>query len=340
MRFARWILAACLPLLVATSCSLVQGDNGHEIVAYFEDTGDLVQAGTVQLNDVEIGSVKDIELVMQDNRMVARVEMTIKESANVPALNLSALVRQTSLLGEQFIELIPSSAGPPYLGDGDFVETTIPLARTDRRVDIETFLSDLSAFIGQGGLDDLNRFTHAQALILEGRGEQFGETIEELETFTGNLAARKEDVAIAIDQLASASQTLANNQQTIDGFFDSLESGNKLLADQTDDLARLFKALNEFGRVNSRFLADHGDAINRQFKALTPFLEGIAGAKRELGIDITQLRTFIRLFPKSLGGGAGGNGTGDWIQADAVICESMLLCNTRGEKGDVPGEGS
>ena len=201
-------------------------------------------------------------------------------------------------------------------------------------------MSDLSAFIGQGGLEDLNRFTHAQALILEGRGEVFGETIDELETFTGNLAARKDDVAIAIDELASATQTLANNQDTIDDFFDSLESGNKLLADQTDDLARLFRALNEFGRVNSRFLAEHEDAINRQFKALRPVLEGLAGAKRELGIDISQLRTFVRLFPKSLGGGAGGNGDGDWIQAEAVICESMMLCNSRGEKGDVPGEGS
>ena len=332
------LAALCLPLLLATSCSLVQKDEGHRVVAFFEDTGDLVEAGTVQVNDVEIGTVNNIDLVMQDGRMVARIEMTVNESENIPARNLTALVRQTSLLGEQFVELVPAASGAPYLGDQD--ETTIPLERTDKRVDIETFLSDLSAFIGQGGLDDLNRFTHAQALILEGRGEQFGETIEELETFTENLSARRGDVAVAIEQLAAASQTLANNQATIDRFFDSLESGNKLLADQADDLARLFRALNDFGRVNSRFLAEHEDAINRQFKSLRPVLEGLAGAKNELGIDITQLRTFLTLFPKSFGGGAGGNGTGDWIQAEAVLCESLYLCNTRGEKGDVPGEGS
>lgn len=337
MKITYRIAAACLPLLLAASCAFIQKADGHQVVAFFEDAGDLVEAGTVQVNDVEIGSVDSIDLVMQNGKMIARVEMTVNETENVPAEGLNALVRQTSLLGEQFVELLPVTSGPPFLGA---TETTIPLARTDKRVDIETFLSDLSAFIGQGGLDDLNRFTHAQALILEGRGDEFGETIEELETFTGNLAARKEDVAVAIDQLASASQTLAGNQKTIDNFFDSLESGNKLLADQADDLARLFRALNEFGKVNSKFLAEHEDGINRQFKALRPVLEGLAGAKNELGIDISQLRTFLTLFRKSLGGGAGGTGFGDYIQAEAVICESLYLCNTRGEKGDVPGEGS
>jgi ABC-type transporter Mla subunit MlaD len=147
-------------------------------------------------------------------------------------------------------------------------------------------------------------------------------------------------VAEAIDQLGSAAKTLAGNQDTIDDFFDSLQKGNAVLADQTDELARLFKALNKFGKVNSRFLAEHQDDINRQFEELTPILEGVAGAKRELGVGLAQLKTFFNLFPKSLGGGPGGTGTGDYVQADAVLCERLALCNVRGEKGDVPGEGS
>ena len=324
-------------MLLLTGCSLIENDDAHKVVAYFEDAGDLVEAGTVQLNDVEIGSIESVELVTVDGRMRAKVTMAVDDSERIPADELHALIRQTSLLGEQFVELLPLGEGPPFVGTDT---TVIPFERTDKRVDVETFLSDLSLFIGQGGLEDLNRFTHAQALILEGRGDELGATIEELEQFTGVVANRKEDVARAIDHLASASKTLAGNQKTIDRFFDSLEAGNRLLADQTDDLARLFRALTEFGRVNSRFLAEHEDAINRQFESLRPVLEGIAGAKRELGIDIRQLDTFLRLFPKSLGGGPGGTGFGDWIQADAVLCEHLYLCNTRGEKGDVPGEGS
>lgn len=322
--------------VLCTGCAFIGERDGHEIVAYFEDAGDLVEAGTVQLNDVEIGTIESVELVMREGRMVAEVTMSVDSAERIPEQGLSAVVRQTSLLGEQFVELLPLSKGGPYV-DGRAV---VPLERTDKRVDIETFLSDLSAFIGEGGLEDLNRFTHAQALILEGRGDELGTAIEELETFTGLVAARKDDISLAIDHLGSAATTLAANQRTIDRFFDSLESGNRLLADQADDLGRLFRALTAFGRVNSRFLAEHEDDLNRQFESLRPVLEGIAGAKTELGIGIRQLRTFLRLFPKSLGGGPGGTGFGDWIQADAVLCEHLYLCSTRGEKGDVPGEGS
>ena len=331
----RWVAAIALAVSAA-GCSF-GGDDELRVVAYFEDVGDLVEAGAVQVNDVEVGSISDVELVTRDGQMLARITLSVGEGERIPATDLAAVVRQTSLLGEQFVELVPTTSGPPFVdGSG----TVIPVSRTDRRVDIETFLADLSAFVGEGGLEDLNRLTHAQALILEGRSDTLGRSIDELERFTGTLVARKEDVAVAIDRLASASKTLAGNQRTIDRFFDSLERANHLLAGQGDELGLLFRGLDRFGRVNSRFLARHEDAINRQFKALRPILEGLAGAKDELGTDLVQLETFLELFPKSLGGGPGGTGFGDYIQADAVLCESLYLCNTRGEKGDVPGEGS
>jgi phospholipid/cholesterol/gamma-HCH transport system substrate-binding protein len=306
-------------------------------VAYFHDVGDLVNGATVQLNDVEIGSVTDIGLVMQNGEMLARVGMDLENSARVPATNLSALIRQTSLLGEQFVDLVPRASGGPFV---DASGMTIPLDRTDRRVSVETFLGDLSSFIGGGGLEDLNRFTHAQALILENRGERFGQVIGDLEKFTGVLAQRRFDVENAIDDLAGASSTLVHNKDTLDSFLDSLDEANQLLAGQGNRLRGLFVALQRFGRVNSRFLAQHEGAIDRQFRALRPIFSGLASAQGELRTDVKQLNTFLGLFPKSLGGGPGGKGAGDYVQADAVLCESLGRCHTKGEKGNVPGEGS
>jgi hypothetical protein len=72
---------------------------------------------------------------------------------------------------------------------------------------------------------------------------------------------------------------------------------------------------------------------------LRPIFRAIAGADGELRTDISQLATFLELFTKSLGGGPGGTGTGDYIQVEAVICEALENCHTKGEKGDVPGQG-
>lgn len=321
--------------LLSSGCGLNGRTSGDKVVAFLEDAGDLVPGGTVQLNDVEIGSVNEIDLVTEDGRMLARVTMTVEEDLNIQPQGLGAVVRQTSLLGEQFIQLLPQ-AGAGELGS----QNIIPVELTDRRVDVETFLADLSAFVGNGALEDLNRFTHAQALILEERGTRFGETIEELEKFTGVLSDRRLDVAAAIDGLADAGATLASNRDTLTSFLDSLESANALLADQGDELQQLFRSLRRFGTVSARFLARHESAITRQFTALRPVLRKLAGAQGELRVDITQLRTFLELFPKSLGGGPGDKGAGDYIQVEAVLCEVLRECNTRGERGDVPGEGS
>ena len=335
---SRWLRLVALTLVVAVAgsgCSLPGQKDGYEVTAFFRDVGDLVPGASVQSLDVEIGSVTDIDLLYEDGEMIARVLFTIEPAAQVPRDGLQALVRQTSLLGEQFIDIVATETGPALSEDG----TVIPLENTDRRVDIETFLSELSGFVGQGGLSELNRFTHAQALILEDRGKRFGETIEELDRFTSVLADRKVDIGDAIDSLASASGTIADNQATLDSFLDSFEQANVLLDEQGEGLQRLFSSLARFGDVSSRFLVRHEGAINRQFKSLRPVFRALAGVSGELRTDIGQLRRFFELFPKSLGGGPGGDGMGDYVQVDAVLCEALQSCNTKGERGDVPGQG-
>lgn len=335
MKRALGLVLAIAVIITSGACS--SGDDGVPVVAFFMDAGDLVPQAEVQVNDVAVGSVSSITAVRRGSSVVARVEMDLDPNMQIPAGDIGAVVRQTSLLGEQFIELVPRAEGAPYLGD-EPVE--IPVERTDRRVDIETFLSDLSGFIGAGGLEDLNQFTHAQAVILEDRGRELGESIEQLEMFTGVLADRKDDIAGALDHLASAGTSLAANMDTLDSFFDSLEDANVLLADESDGLRRLIASFRRFGAVNARFLARHENSINRGFKALRPILSGLAGVRSELGKDITQLALFFSLFSKSVGGGPGDRGQGDYIQVDAVLCENLGACHTNGEKGDVPGEGS
>jgi len=326
------IAAVVLPLAACGS-----SEEGADVVAYFADAGDLVEAAQVQVNDVEVGRVTDIKVVRDGSSVVAQVSMDISAEVSVPATDLAAVVRQTSLLGEQFVQLVPGSDEAPYVGSE---QVTIPLERTDRRVDVETFLADLSAFIGGGGLEDLNRFTHAQALILENRGRELGETIAQLERFTGTVAGRRADLSAAIDHLASAGGELAANLDTFERFFDSLEDANVLLADQSDELSNLVRAFRRFGVVNARFLARHEDAIDRGFKSLRPILRGLASAQGELRADIRGLRTFFELFARSVGGGPGDRGRGDYIQAEAVLCEVLSQCHATGERGDVPGEGS
>lgn len=323
--------------LMLAGCARGDDDASMEVIAHFKDVGDLVDRASVQISDVEVGEVTNIELVNDDGRLMARVTMSLDDDVRIRREGLRAVVRQTSLLGEQFVELVPGSEEGPFVSNGI---TTLSVAETQKRVDVETFLGDLAGFVGEGGLEDLNRFTHAQALILQDRGARFGDTLSELNRFTTVLADRRFDISAAIDNLASAGTRLADNKKTLDRFLDSLESANVMLAKQGNKLGNLFRSLTEFGRFNSRFLAENQNAIGRQFKALRPLLSDLAGAEDALRADLRQLRVFFELFPKSMGGGPGSDEAGDYIQADAVVCETLVNCNSQGEKGDVPGQGS
>jgi phospholipid/cholesterol/gamma-HCH transport system substrate-binding protein len=337
MRRTRLAVALLSLGMALSGCSLTGSQDAPDVVAYFKDVGDLVPGAQVQVNDVKVGRVTDISLLTQGTHLIAKVSMVIDPSGKIPADGLKAAIRQTSLLGEQFVQLIPTRKDAPFLGTA---QVSIPVGRTDRRVDVETFLGDLSSFVGGGGLEDLNRFTHAQAMILEDRGRRFGDVLDELDKFTGVLAGRRYDIGAAIDSLASATGTLASNKSTLDSFLNSLDQANGLLAKQGNQLGRLFRGLHRFGTVNTKFLAQHESAINRQFTALRPIFDGLAGAQGDLRVDITQLKQFFQLFPKSLGEGPGSTGRGDYIQVDAVLCEALANCHTKGEKGNVPGQGS
>ena len=109
MKIARGLSLMVIAALVATSCAVARGDTGRQVVGYFSDVGDLVSRATVQINDVKVGSVREVDLVLDRGEMVARVTMSIDDGVQVPVSGLAAVVRQTSLLGEQFVELVPEA---------------------------------------------------------------------------------------------------------------------------------------------------------------------------------------------------------------------------------------
>src|SRR5918999_4555966 len=96
------LASACTALGLGSSCG------GTELIARFEQIGDLVVGANVQSSDVKIGSIQEIEL----DEWTARVSMCLDEGEQVPA-DVEAVVRTTSLLGEKFVDLRPQSAAPP-----------------------------------------------------------------------------------------------------------------------------------------------------------------------------------------------------------------------------------
>src|SRR5205823_4925954 len=104
----------------------------------------------VKVNEVPIGRVDKIGLAKDG--WTAEVTMLLNGDVKLPA-NALARIRQSSLLGEKYIELSPpaeSSAGK--LADG----ALIPVDRTNRNTEVEEVLGALSMLLNGGGVDQLN----------------------------------------------------------------------------------------------------------------------------------------------------------------------------------------
>ena len=80
-------------------------------------SGGLYQFSNVTYRGVEVGKVTEVKVV--DGQRVDAT-MSLRSSPKIPS-NSSAQVRSVSAIGEQYVDLLPSSESPPYLRDGSVI---------------------------------------------------------------------------------------------------------------------------------------------------------------------------------------------------------------------------
>ena len=116
------------------------GGDVYRVTAEFTDVLDLVPQSSVKVNQVTVGTVEKIELNGWDARVTVRLPRTVRLTDNAVAE-----LKQTSLLGEKYVQLgAPTDVAPiGNLSNGD----NIPLARTGGNTEVEEVLSAL-AFAG------------------------------------------------------------------------------------------------------------------------------------------------------------------------------------------------
>lgn len=292
--------------LTSTSCAALGfggtcGDT--ELIAEFEQVGDLVENSNVQSRDVVIGSVQRIQL----DEWTARVTMCINKDENIPA-DARATVRTTSLLGEKFVDLNSRSDGPPYLQNGDI----IPRDRTGKATELEDVFARLATILGAGNLEQINEFTASQRKILEGKAGNLRKLLRDLREFTDVLASRRGDIASAIDSLDDVSTTVLADRGTLERFLDSFGDSSAILAAQKDGLQDLLIALDEFSAVSLSLLEETERGLNKQFDRLRPVLRTAVANSDEINKALKTLATYTEWFPDSM--------PGDYLQLD--VCQA------------------
>ncbi|MEW1735892.1 MlaD family protein [Nocardia beijingensis] len=206
-------------------------DAEHDVLHIeFASVLNLPAGAAVMVNGTNVGRMSSVSL--RDDYALATVE--VRKSLRLPA-DTRAELRQTTMLGDIYIALVPPPAGSaaPSLGDGD----TITLAHTDPGPQIEEVIQRMSLFFNGGSLTALQN-------AVDRLNGVFPADLEH----TRDMAA---GLTVAIDAAAADTADLGR-------IIDGTQALTQRLIDDTDQLSLVFS-----------------DKGNTRLEASTYFTEGV-----------------------------------------------------------------
>ena len=300
-RLIRSALGLAAGMLALTGCQfhgaydlplpgkVVGSGDGYHVKAIFRDVVDVVPYTHVMANDVPIGQVDAVTRVGWN----AEVDMTIRKDVVLPA-NAIADVRQTSLLGEKYIELDAPTDTPAVgrLADG----TTIPLARTTRNPEVEEVLGALSSILSGGGVQQLKTISTELNKAMDGRQGDVRSVLSRLDVLVTSLNGQRTNIINALSEVNKLTATLNKERGVISSALDSFGPALKVLNQQHQDLMTMLTALDKLGRVGTNVISQSRANIVADLQELGPTLKGLADAGSSLPTGLVMLATFP--FPK------------------------------------------
>jgi phospholipid/cholesterol/gamma-HCH transport system substrate-binding protein len=254
--------------------------------AEFSDVQELVPGEEVDIADVQVGTVTSIRL----DGYEALVTMAIKSDQKVPE-GTTAVLSQTSLLGEQYIDLeLPAHFD---LRTGPWVQSGATLASSATE-GIEAFVGQASDVLGALDVGDLASALQALSQGLGGRGPELNEIIVQLAQVAHAVSGQTSDLATVVDGLGQLGASVAPSSQQLGGLVDQLASSTTVLAvDRQKLIGTLTQLTRLAGDLNREVLVPHLDQVETLIADLGPVLGSLVQSQTQVEGLITGLDHFV-----------------------------------------------
>lgn len=289
---ARAATAALLAVaLLLSGCSRGDAPTATELSATFDDVRHLAPRHAVRVADVRVGTVRSIEL----DGFRARVTLEVDPEHRVPR-GTTAAIRQSSLLGENFVELrYPADVDPreaPTLSSGDVIEDTSTV------VELEDLARRATEVISAISAADIDAILEAASEGIGGRGDQLGELLERTADLSTTYAARSEEVGAVLDDLARLGGDLAEGRDDIAGAIEEAERAAATLVRQRDRTLTALEGITDLATTtDAALLGERADRLSALLADLRPVTARLADERGRLVTLLAQLERFVTIFP-------------------------------------------
>jgi phospholipid/cholesterol/gamma-HCH transport system substrate-binding protein len=265
---------------------------GYRMTVAFPRTLALAEQSDVRISGVNVGHVISLKLG-SDGRTHATLEIAGKY-APVRA-NMHAILRQKTLLGETYVQLIPEGQMGPYLGDGKELAVN--------QVEPSVTLDDILSAFDPKTRKDFQVWQQAVSEGINGKGEAINSDFAKLEPFAEHtnrlvtvLNSQEGAVRELVHNTGVVFDALAGRDHQLEGLIVHGEQTFHAAAESSQAFAAAIRALPAF-ESNSRKALKELDTLAT---VASPYFDEFKPTERQLSALLQSAKPFAPEFNKFL----------------------------------------
>jgi phospholipid/cholesterol/gamma-HCH transport system substrate-binding protein len=263
------VIAGLIALCLAAFAQLFTPS--ADVTVHVERAGQQLLPGSdVKLRGIDVGTVSSIT----SNGNGAYIHLHLEPSMlkEIPT-NVTARFVPKTLFGEKYVDLVlPANPAPSHLVNG----STIAEDRTKPALEIDQALNDLLPVLKAVKPAKLNDTLNAIATALQGRGQELGTTVTQLDTYLKGLNPHLPQLHHDMTALAGVSRTYDQAADPLLHMLRNLTVTSTTVVDEQTQIARLLADVTSASDTTRDLLVQNGSnivAINRVNRGLLSTLK-------------------------------------------------------------------
>lgn len=278
-RTTTMVALAVVLTLVASACSGVFGDEGQRLQIEFDTSFNLFSGSDVRVAGVNVGHITDISVPEGSDTVIATLELPA--DLELPQ-DVQAVIIPQALLGERYIQL-----DPPYTGGPTYdMSQTLPPDRTAVPDDFDEVLDSLNEYLQALPKEEVSRLVTNLATVLDGNGEELGQTLENAEVLIDVLQENDDEIVSLARRLADLNETLATRDEQIGSFIEDFNTVAASLADDREEIDAAVDGLVRMTEELASLLGEHRGNLEQDIGTL-------AGLGRTAVRNLDQIDRFL-----------------------------------------------
>jgi phospholipid/cholesterol/gamma-HCH transport system substrate-binding protein len=261
---------------------------GYRMVVAFPRSLALAEQSDVRISGVDVGHVISLKLGKEG---LTNATLEIESQYAPLRSNMHAILRQKTLLGETYVQLIPEGNNSPYLADGGKL--------AESQVEPSVTLDDILSALDTRTRRAFQEWQQSVAQGITGQGEQVNAGFAELEPFVENannlvtlMASQEGAVTALVHNTGVVFNALAGRDHQLEELIVNSEHTFHAAAEGSQAFAQAFREFPAFEH-NSTVAFKELD----KFAAISsPFLDQFRASEIQLGKLSQQIKTFAPPF--------------------------------------------